>query len=743
MNQTTGSDRPFDNEAHLAAERLKLRGGRSFQYELESHAVSELLRMVAHHPERLMQSVADNALRLCRGHSAGISVVSADSPDGALHLRSLAGRYPAAAFERHAAEANPWQVALHHGDVLLFERPADTFPCLQDAGIPIEEALIAPLHIGQIPVGTIWVLSHAPSRHFDAEDGRLLCRLGLIAAVGHRMAGPQSTAHGSEPAGTSEPEDLRQRLAELDRRLQQHSQAADALLRSEERLRLAMEATDFGTFEWDIGPDRVTCSPNVKRLFGFSSGQLLVLEDVLARIHPEDREAVRATIRAAMDSAGRRTYAGEFRTVPVDGHIGWIDARGAVLFKQLGKGPQCMVGIVVDITQRKEREQQLHQTALELGTANRVKDEFMATLAHELRNPLTPIRNGLEILELTGLADPTQRRACSVMARQLRHLVHLVDDLLDVNRITQRRLRLKREIVSIRRIIDNAVETILPQIDAAQHRLRTDIPDAPILLEADPVRISQAVGNLLANSARYTPAGGEIQLRVRLQGAEVEIEVRDNGVGMSAGLLPRVFDMFNQGDRMGRRSEAGLGIGLALTKALVEMHQGRIEAHSDGLNQGSSFKLWFPVIGAREDQPVAPPLPTRAPAAIRRRVLIVDDDADAADSTAALLGLMGHEAHEARDGAHAVQAAQAFEPDLILMDIGMPGMDGHEAARRIRDLSLTRRPLIVALTGWGQESDQGRSADAGFDAHLLKPVDLSALADIFASLDDSAREVVD
>jgi signal transduction histidine kinase len=244
-------------------------------------------------------------------------------------------------------------------------------------------------------------------------------------------------------------------------------------------------------------------------------------------------------MRAALDATGRRTYAGEFRTVAIDGHIRWIDARGAVLFRQLGERPQCMVGIVVDISERKQREQQLQQTAMDLGIAIRMKDEFMATLAHELRNPLTPIRNGLEILELTGLAHPTQQRACSVMRRQLRHLVHLVDDLLDVSRVAQGKLRLRPKIVSVRTIVDAAVETISPQIEAAQHRLKIDIPETPVLLEVDPVRISQAIGNLLANSARYTPtAGGDVLLRAQLQGTEVEIEISDNGMTMSTRRIP-------------------------------------------------------------------------------------------------------------------------------------------------------------------------------------------------------------
>jgi CheY-like chemotaxis protein len=262
-----------------------------------------------------------------------------------------------------------------------------------------------------------------------------------------------------------------------------------------------------------------------------------------------------------------------------------------------------------------------------------------------------------------------------------------------------------------------------------------ELPEAPILVQADPVRLIQAVGNLLANSARYTPAGGEILLRASVRDGEVEIEVTDNGIGISAEMLPHLFEMFRQGEHRTRRSDAGLGIGLALTRALVELHHGRIEAYSGGANRGASFRIWLPVLSATKPESHGQAMHRRARSTVRRRVLIVDDEADSADSMAALLGVMGHETHIARDGAHGVQAAEAFAPDLILMDIGMPGMDGHEAARRIRALSLAKRPLIVALTGWAQESERRKSYEAGMDAYLLKPVDPGALDRLFDRLD--------
>lgn len=510
--------------------------------------------------------------------------------------------------------------------------------------------------------------------------------------------------------------------------------AAEALARSEERLRLAMEATAFGTFEWDIRTNRVQCSPNVKMQLGLSSDDVLGLEDVLARIHPEDREAVRKSIVGALDPQGPRTYAGEFRTLLPEGRTAWIDARGAVLFADLGTRAQCMVGIVLDITERRQREQQLHDTAAELGTANRMKDEFMATLAHELRNPLTPIRNGLEILALQGLANPTQQHACDVMNRQVTHLARLVNDLIDVSRITRRKLVLKKEVVTAQSIVQGVVDTLQPQIEAARHHLQIDAESQPIWLYADSMRIAQAVGNLLANSVRYTPGGGHISINVAANAGLAEIKVSDNGIGISPQMLPHVFDMFTQDTE--RHSEAGLGIGLALAKALVEMHGGGISAQSAGIGRGATFCVSLPAAETRHVQSMvttATPVPHRS--SPRRRVLVVDDNVDAADSTAALLSLLGHEVHEAFDGQEAVHAAEIFAPDLILMDIGMPGVDGYQALLRIRRLALPRQPVIVATTGWGPESAHGQPSDLDFDARLLKPVATSDIERVLAELD--------
>jgi PAS domain S-box-containing protein len=503
-------------------------------------------------------------------------------------------------------------------------------------------------------------------------------------------------------------------------------EAAEALARSEERLRLAMEATALGTFEWDIQTDRVQCSPNVKRQFGFFSSESLTLESVLSRIHPEDRDAVRATIETAMIATGSHTYAGEFRTFLPDGTSRWIDARGAVMFTELNTRPQCMVGIVLDITERKRQELRLHRSAADLGVANRMKDDFLAMLAHKLRYPLTPIHNCVDILALTGLSDPGQRRTCDVMARHVKHLVHLVDELLDASLISRGTLGLQKELVALRPLLERAVGLVSPQISVAHHELLLDLPPETLVLEVDPVRIAQAIANLLENSARYTPEGGHIVLQARPDGNGIAIEVVDDGPGIPPDALPHLFDMFGEKKLHAPAGHQGLGLGLALTKALVGMHGGTISV-TPATHRGSVFRVWLPVL------PLAGPTiqgnygPEFAPLP-RRRVLIIDGSEETAEATVSMLRVMAQDVHDARNADEAVTVAQVLHPDAIFLTADHPRLDAFEITRRIRNLDLPRQPAIVALSGWISESDEQRGREAGIDGWLTKPVDASTIA---------------
>jgi two-component system, sensor histidine kinase len=367
------------------------------------------------------------------------------------------------------------------------------------------------------------------------------------------------------------------------------------------------------------------------------------------------------------------------------------------------------------------REREL--VAETLKQADRRKDEFLATLAHELRNPLAPIRNSLHIVRQAGREHPPTAHVCEIMERQVNHMVRLVDDLLELSRITRGTIDLRREKVDLASVLRAAVETSQPLIHAAGHQLQLEVPSQPVWLDADPVRLSQVFANLLNNAAKYMDDGGLIEVSTGVDADLVTVTVRDHGFGIDADTLGGVFEMFTQG-QPSRRTQDGLGIGLTLVRSLVRMHDGEVSASSDGRGCGSEFIVRLPRASApASQQPSAPadasPLP--------QRILVVDDNRDAADSLGLFLGLLGAEVKVVHDGMAALQALDDFRPDVMLLDIGMPGMDGHEVARRARQQSRYDEVMIIALTGWGQEKDRRASREAGIDMHLIKPVDLARL----------------
>ena len=366
-----------------------------------------------------------------------------------------------------------------------------------------------------------------------------------------------------------------------------------------------------------------------------------------------------------------------------------------------------------------------------LQDQDRRKDEFLALLAHELRNPLAPIRNGLQVMRLSE--DPLlRRRSQEMMDRQLGHMVRLIEDLLDISRISRNKMELRRARVRLADVIHSAVETARPVIDAAQHSLELGLPPAPVVLDADLTRLAQVFSNLLTNSAKYTEPGGRIRLVAELRHDGVAVAVQDNGIGIPAPALPTLFDMFSQVDRSIERSRGGLGIGLALVKGLVEMHGGSVTAESPGPGRGSTFTVLLPVIAPAAER-VTPAAPTsEARTAPGRRILVVDDNEDSALTMATMLELLGDETRAAHDGLAALEVAEAFRPDFILMDLGMPRLNGYDATRRIREQPWGKEIVIIALTGWGQDGDRARSRAAGCDGHLVKPVSLSDLEKVLA-----------
>jgi signal transduction histidine kinase/ActR/RegA family two-component response regulator len=363
-----------------------------------------------------------------------------------------------------------------------------------------------------------------------------------------------------------------------------------------------------------------------------------------------------------------------------------------------------------------------------LREADRSKDEFLAVLAHEIRNPLAPIRTAVHLLRLKELPDPQRVKAREVIERQVEHLVRLIDDLLDVARITRGAITLQRERVDVADVVARAVETNRPLIDARRHELIVELPDQPLMVDADITRLSQVIGNLLNNAAKFTETGGRLVVRAKREGNEAVIRVRDNGMGISTHMLQKVFDLFTQADHALGRHTGGLGIGLALVRRLVDLHGGRVSAHSGGLGHGAEMMVRLPVDG--QEQPLKPA--SRDPDAIASsvppaRILIVDDNKDAADSLALSLELAGHTVSTAYDGQEGIALALAFAPDVLLLDLGMPGLTGFEIARRIRQQPWGKDLNLIAVTGWGQEQDRRRTQEAGFNAHLTKPVGAAEL----------------
>ena len=403
----------------------------------------------------------------------------------------------------------------------------------------------------------------------------------------------------------------------------------------------------------------------------------------------------------------------------------WFDKQGTLI---------GAVNIVVDVTEKKRADDQLRRSERALQESHRRKDEFLATLAHELRNPLAPISNAVELLRLQNTADTQLEEARDIIERQVRQLSRLVDDLLDMSRVTSGKISLQKKPVSLATIVTDAVESSRPLIEASLHTLTVTLPPGPVFLDGDAIRLVQVFSNLLTNAAKYTERGGHIWLTAERQNGEVMVSVVDTGIGIDAAHLPHIFEMFSQVAPSLERSQGGLGIGLSLVRGLVDLHGGSIEARSAGIGMGSEFIVRLPATESTGPTVHKTNGVKQASDSQRTcRILVVDDNRDAAKSLTMLLRAMGHETHTSHDGLEAIQAAATFRPEVALLDIGLPGMDGYEVARHIRQRAWGKRMVLAALTGWGQEEDKRRSMVAGFDHHLTKPVDPVALRTLLAS----------
>jgi PAS domain S-box-containing protein len=445
---------------------------------------------------------------------------------------------------------------------------------------------------------------------------------------------------------------------------------------------------------------------------------------------PEDQPKMMGEFFASVREKGRGEIDVRFRNFAT-GEARWMAYKVLLLTDGAGT-PAAFATVSQDVTERRRLEESLRKLAADLSEADRRKNEFLATLAHELRNPLAPLSHTLELLKRGGHDEGTVGRAVDTMERQLAQLVRLVDDLLDLNRITHNRIELRKGEVDLASVIHQAVQASRPLANAAEHDVRVFLSPEPIHVFADPVRLAQVFGNLLNNSCKYTEPGGTITVTTAREGSDAVVSVKDTGVGIPPEQLDSVFEMFRQVEGSLERSHGGLGIGLTLVKRLVEMHGGSVEARSLGVGRGSEFVVRLPLL--REDQESAVPPPIAAPEPMRpRRILVVDDNHDAATSLAMLLEMTGNETHTAHDGGEALEAVESLRPEVVLLDIGLPTLNGYEVCRRIRERPAGKEIVLIALTGWGQKEDRQKSHDAGFDGHLVKPVEYDALVRLLGS----------
>ena len=514
----------------------------------------------------------------------------------------------------------------------------------------------------------------------------------------------------------------------------QQKRAEDQLRASEERRRQALDSAELGAWHLDPVTNSLTTDERFRSIFGVKDDQL-DYEQAFALIHPEDRVRVKAALEAATRPVDPVPYAVDYRVNLPDGSCRWVFAKGRANYEKNGPTQRLASfdGTVADITERKRLENDLRQLASDLSAADHRKDEFLATLAHELRNPLAPIRCGLELVRLAGGDGETIEHARKMMERQLAQLVRLVDDLMDVSRISQGKLELRTERVNLTSVIHSAVETSRTLIEEMGHELTVSLPTPTIFVNGDFVRLSQIFMNLLNNSAKYSEPGSHIWVNAQRHHQEVLISVKDDGIGIAPDQLPLIFDLFSQIDHSIGKSQGGLGIGLSLVKRLVEMHGGSIKAQSEGTGKGAEFVVRLPMI--REATNVPPATGDEmVPLKSSLRVLIVDDNRDGADSLSMMLRAMGTHTRTAYDGAEALVATQEFQPHVILLDIGLPKINGYEVCRRIREQPDGANFVIVAQTGWGAKEDRERTREAGFDHHLVKPVDPKVLMKLLTDL---------
>jgi PAS domain S-box-containing protein len=503
--------------------------------------------------------------------------------------------------------------------------------------------------------------------------------------------------------------------------------AQRTLYAEHERLRTTLASIGDGVITTDAVARVAYLNGVAEALTGWTQAEAVgrPLEEVFSIVDEHSGRSVESPAARALRDGAITGLANHTVLLSKDDRSIPIDDSAAPIRDRIGRIVGCVL-IFRDVTEKRRADHQLAESRASLQAADRRKDEFLAMLAHELRNPLAPMRNSLEIMRLARDDKLVADQALATMERQIDQMVHLVDDLLDVARISRGKIELRRERVELRGVVEQAVELCRPLAERLKHDVRVSLPAESLYLQAEAVRLSQVLSNLLHNACKYTEPGGRIDLVAERDGAELVVAVKDTGVGIPAEMLPRVFEMFTQVDQTLERAQGGLGIGLTLAKELVEMHGGTIEARSEGPGCGTEMIVRLPLVA---DQPGGAERTSSPDGQVSRawRILVVDDNKDSADSLSMLLKLRGHTVSTVHDGPEAIEEAERFRPELVLLDIGLPRMNGLEVCRRIREQAWGKTMIVVALTGWGQEEDRARTKEAGFDHHLVKPVQIGEL----------------
>jgi PAS domain S-box-containing protein len=614
-----------------------------------------------------------------------------------------------------AARMALWEWDIASGAVTMFENADQVFgipaaqDCLPWASIhPEDRAKLDRLRDEVLATGSTSSVTVRVSRHAEERPGWLELRAtpvrdtdGAVAKL--RGLALDVTLEKQAEAFASEQEV--QRIA-----------ADERATEMAERLALAIDAANLGVFYCPMPLETIYWNDTCKAHFFLPSDAEVDIDLFYALLHPDDRAKTRLAIETAVFN--RQTYDVEYRTVAPDGRTRWIRAKGHAYYDELGQ-PVRFDGITIDIQKQKEAER-------DLELANRQKDDFLAMLAHELRNPLAPISSASALLSMSAVDRDRTERCAAIIARQVAHMTVLLDDLLDVSRVTRGKIELERGVVDIKSVLSAAAEQVLPLIKRKQHRLTMQITPERTHVVGDEKRLVQVFANLLTNAARYTPDHGAVDVVLSTAGDDVVVEVRDNGIGMSPELVERAFDLFVQGERTLDRQQGGLGIGLSLVRSLVELHGGRVDAHSDGPGRGSHFTVFLRSHVSEEG--VAAHV-SGLPASLAARsmlVMVVDDNEDAAKALSMLLEAVGYSVVMETDPVQALADSRTLRPDVFILDIGMPNMDGFELARHLRAQPETEDASIVAVSGYGQTQDIAAATSAGFDHHLVKPVNIAA-----------------